>query len=114
MGGPSIEGHVRLDQHDNDVKLVLRALAKLGREVRLTPTLERRLFELGLGLSNQEIATRNGITVNTVKTEVRTLFGKLDLDCRHEIQRAVRRTLVSLERGMEAEEVEGAVRCRLQ
>ena len=49
---------------------------------KLTGTELRILKLLDLGLSNQEIAERLGITVGTTKWHVRHLFGKLQVPSR--------------------------------
>ncbi len=49
------------------------------------PLSERELIVLQLvaeGLSNQEIADRLVVTVNTVKTHIGNIFGKLDVKSR--------------------------------
>ena len=99
---------------DGDLALVLRMVAKLGGEAGLTPALERRFQELALGLSNQEIAVEHGITVNTVKTQVRTLLRILDLDCRHEIVHAVRGAQARLQERMPCQQVEALLRLTLE
>lgn len=95
---------------ERDLAEVLAMLVRLSNEAGLTPALERCLIDLGLGLSNQDIASKHGITVNTVKTEVKTLYRELDLDCRHEISRAVRRAQLRLQGGARVEHVEAILR----
>ncbi len=68
------------------------ALRRLGREMGLTPVLEDRLVEVAAELKNRDIADRNGITVNTVKTEIRQILRVFDLCCRHQISRAYAKT----------------------
>ncbi len=88
-------------------------LVNLSDEAGLTIALRRCLIDLGLGLSNQDIATKHEITVNTVKTETKALYRTLDLDCRHEVSRAVRRARLRLQRGMRPEDVEAILRLGL-
>lgn len=102
------------ERSDVDLRFVLQMLAKLGRRSGLTPALQQRLIELGMGLSNREVAMKHGITVNTVKTQVRILLRMLDLDCRHEIAHAVRGALARLQDGVPVEQVEAILRLNLE
>jgi len=68
--------------------LVQEALGRIARDAGLTPALEARLIEIAAGLTYREIARRNRISVNTVKTEVRALLHALRAHCRHEIEDA--------------------------
>lgn len=101
------EGEVQLEP---DLELVLDMLRRLSYEAGLTPTVEQRLIELALGLSNKGIASKHGISVNTVKTQVKTLLRAFDLDCRHEIEHAVRGALGRLQGGLHARSVEVVLR----
>lgn len=53
----------------------------------LSPKQEAVWRDLASGLSNQEIATRHGISVNTVKTHVRELFERIGVRNRTEAAR---------------------------
>jgi len=54
----------------------------------LTPTLARIFVEVGSGLTNRQIADRNDVTINTVKTEVSHLLAALSIESRAEIRAA--------------------------
>jgi DNA-binding CsgD family transcriptional regulator len=94
---------------------VQQPLRGIARDVRLTPVLEQRLFEVAGGLSNHQIADAHNITVNTVKTEIRLLLSLLGgLGCRHQIADAVKAACLRAEAGATAEEVRAFLRLRFE
>jgi DNA-binding NarL/FixJ family response regulator len=85
--------------------LVQVSLRRIARRAGLTACLETRLAEIAAGLTYQEIARRHGISVNTVKIEVRALLQALGTHCRHEIEDAVTAAREREEDGATADEV---------
>ena len=85
--------------------LVQEALRRIARGAGLTPCLETRLTEIAAGLAYREIARRHGISVNTVKTEVRALLHMLGVDCCREIVAALTAAERRAEDGATAEEL---------
>ena len=80
-----------------------QGLLRLSDEVRLTTALRSRLIDIACHRSYKEIAVRHDITVNTVKTQVRDLLRALGLDCRHEIEHAIRSAERRLQNGASEE-----------
>ncbi len=74
---------------------------------------ERELETLRLvaeGLSNQQIANRLGISINTVKVHLRTVFGKIGVASRTEASMyAVRSGIITVERAAHQAPVEPAI-----
>jgi len=93
---------------------VLLALNRIARDARLTPCLETRLIEVAAGLTYREIARSHGISVNTVKTEVRALLQALGSHCRHEIEDAVTAARARAQDGTTAEDLYQFLRLRLE
>ena len=93
---------------------VQQALQRIARDARLTPCLETRLIEVAAGLTYREIARGHGISVNTVKTEVRALLQALGEHCRHEIEDAVTAARARAEDGATAEELYRFLLLRLE
>ncbi len=60
--------------------------------VRLTPREREVVDMIGAGLSNQEIASRLGIAIHTVKSHVHNVLEKLSLRSRLEVAAFTRRT----------------------
>ncbi len=65
------------------------ALRTVAKRHHLSAILEERLVEIGGGLSYRDIATRHGLSENTIKNEARNLLAIFDLECRHLIDAAV-------------------------
>lgn len=84
---------------------VEEALERIAIKFKLTPVLRIRLFEIALGYSYSEIAAANGITVNTVKTEIGALLRRIGVMCRHEIEHAVWAAYKRCRRGASALEL---------
>ena len=97
-----------------DNSLVQEALGRIARDAGLTPALETRLLEIAEGLTYDQIARRHGISVNTVKTEVRVLLQALGAHCRHEIEDAVSAARARAEDGTTAEELYRFLLLRLE
>ncbi len=91
-----------------------QALWRVVHEAGLTPCLEARLTEITAGLTYEEIARRHGISVNTVKTEVRALLQSLGAHCRHEIEDAVRAAQLRADDGATTDDLYGFLRLRLE
>jgi DNA-binding NarL/FixJ family response regulator len=85
--------------------LVQEALRRIARGAGLTPCLETRLLEVADGLTYDQIARRHGISVNTVKTEVRALLQALGMHCHHEIEDAVTAARARADDGATADEL---------
>lgn len=75
------------------------ALTQISDELGLTVALRCRLLDLASGLTYEGISRKHGITVNTVKTEIRQLLRRLGLYCRHEIDHAVDSAEVRIDAG---------------
>ena len=86
-GGTTAEAICGTPSIGRDIALVLTALASRRR---LTPTLQERLLEIASGANNAEIATKHGISLNTVKTEVAGVLLMLHCRCRHQLELAAR------------------------
>jgi DNA-binding CsgD family transcriptional regulator len=67
-----------------------RRLAMTGRD-SLTPS-ERRVAELAVGLSSQEIAQELFVTINTVESHLRRAYAKLGIHSRRELRAALGHT----------------------
>jgi DNA-binding NarL/FixJ family response regulator len=93
---------------------VQQAFQRIARHAGLTPCLEARLIEIAAGLTRGEIARRHGISVNTVKTEVRALLRAVGAHCRHEIEDAVTAARARAEDGATAEELYRFLLLRLE
>ena len=93
---------------------VQQTLQRIARHAGLTPCLEARLLEITAGLTYREIARRHGISVNTVKTEVRALLQALGARCHHEIEDAVTAARARAEDGATAEELYRFLLLRLE
>jgi len=91
---------------------VKRVLKQIGQEARLTPVLATRLLEIAEGMSYREIARRNDISVNTVKTEGRILLESLRLRARCQIEDAARAAELRARSGAELEEIHAFLRLR--
>lgn len=90
------------------------ALGVIATIYGLAPVARQRLHELAFGLSYKEIATNHGITLNTVKTEVRRLWAVLGIDCRHELDHAVRSAYLRAAAGQSVLEVSDFLLLRLE
>ena len=66
------------------------ALARLEARHGLTPAETRTLAVLALGECNREIAQRLGVSIETVRTHVRRVLGKLRVRTRAEAARVAR------------------------
>lgn len=64
------------------------ATQRLVEEMGLTRTIGIRLREVAAGMSNAEIAEANGISINTVKTEVSVLLAEVGVESRTAIRSA--------------------------
>jgi DNA-binding CsgD family transcriptional regulator len=93
---------------------VRQALERVASEAGLTACVHARLLEIAAGLTYREIARRHGISVNTVKSEVRTLLAALRAHCRHEIEDAATAARVRAEGGASAEELYRFLLLRLE
>lgn len=62
----------------------------LCRQRSLSPVLQIRLAQLGSGLSNAEITAASSVSINTVKSELKTLFRQLGIEGRSEVRAAFR------------------------
>jgi DNA-binding CsgD family transcriptional regulator len=69
-------------------QLVERALLILAAEAGMTAALKSRLLEVARGLSYRQMAELHGISINTIKSEIRTKLGLLGTTCCHEIRDA--------------------------
>ncbi len=85
--------------------LVDRALLAIADDRDLAPALKARLCEAATGLSYRQIAGMHGVSLNTVKTQMRTLLGCLGVSCCHEIADAARAAHARAQAGATAEEV---------
>lgn len=91
---------------------VRRALARISDERCLTAALRSRLLDVATGLTYAGISRKHGITVNTVKTEIRQLLRQLGLYCRHEIDHAVDAAELRTEAGATEEHIRTFLRIR--
>lgn len=100
--------------HAPQSPLVQESLGRIARGARLTPTLETRLLEIAEGLTYDQIARRHGISVNTVKTEVRALLQALGAHCRHEIEDAATAAQARADDGATADDLYRFLLLRLE
>lgn len=91
---------------------VSAALARIADDTPLTPTLRVRLTDLASGLTYHGISQQYGISMNTVKTEVRQLLARLGLYCRHEIDHAIEAAELRAEAGASADHLDRFLRLR--
>lgn len=89
-----------------------RALLRVAEEERLTPALRARLFDIAKGLSYRDIAAENSISINTVKTEIRSLLRNLGVRCRHEIEHAVDTAEIRISEGATEDHIHLFLRLR--
>jgi DNA-binding CsgD family transcriptional regulator len=66
------------------------ALARIAERHALTPAETKTLSVLALGESNREIAARLGVSIETVRTHVKRVLGKLSVRTREEAARVAR------------------------
>jgi DNA-binding CsgD family transcriptional regulator len=66
---------------------IMRGRGRPGAGSALTPAERSTLRYVRLGLSNAEIARRRGVSVNTVRTQVSSMLGKLGLSGRKALSR---------------------------
>jgi len=103
----------RAGQDDSPDVRAMRALAKFAAQSPLTPALRTRLLELASGLSYRAIAERNGISLNTVKTEVSATLARLQVSSRHEIEAAVQAARRRARDGASDDDIYELVRLRI-
>ena len=98
----------------NNFAAVYQALRQVAEDARLTRVLELRLFEIAEGLPYDEIAGKNGLSINTIKTEARILYRALGVRCRHEVEGAIDAAICRSEAGATAEDLHGFLRLRFE
>lgn len=90
------------------------ALKRIGKDAGLTPVLQARLMELAGGLRYEEIALRHHISMNTVKTEARSLYRAIGVRCRHEIEGAIEAALWRQNAGATTDDLYEFLRLRFE
>ncbi len=98
----------------NNFAAVYHALRRVAEDARLTRVLELRLFEIAEGLRYEEIAGKNGLSINTIKTEARSLYRAIGVRCRHEVEGATNAAISRSEAGATAEDLHRFFRLRFE
>ncbi len=93
---------------------VYHALRRVAEDAHLTRILELRLFEIASGLRYEEIAGKNGLSMNTVKTEARALYRAIGVRCRHEVEGAINAAVWRSEAGATAADLHRFFRLRFE
>ena len=98
----------------NSFIAVYHAPRRVAEDARLTRVLELRLFEIAEGLRYKEIAGKHGLSMNTIKTEARSLYRAIGVRCRHEVEGAINAAIWRSEAGAAGEELYGVLRLRFE
>lgn len=98
----------------NNIATVYQALRQVAEDARLTRVLQLRLFEIAAGLRHEDIAGKHGLSMNTVKTEARSLYRAIGVRCRHEIESALNAAIWRSEGGANSEEIHEFLCLRLE
>jgi DNA-binding NarL/FixJ family response regulator len=85
--------------------MVHDALRAIAKDRRLSPVLEQRLFDLAVGMSYRDMSDAYGISMNTVKTEVRFVLRNVGVACSHELQSAFASAAIRAHEGATAQEI---------
>ena len=91
---------------------VEQALLRVADEARLTRVLRQRLIDIAQGATYSDIAVSYEISINTVKTEIRSLLRRLGVLCRHEIDHAVQSAEARTTQGASAHHIHLFLRMR--
>lgn len=98
----------------NGFAAVYHALGRVAEDARLTRVLELRLFEIAEGLRYEEIAGRHGLSMNTIKTQARSLYRAMGVRCRHEVESAIDAALWRSKAGATVEDLYTFLRLRFE
>jgi DNA-binding CsgD family transcriptional regulator len=110
-GAQNGNGHLPADSVNDTIELALHILAARNH---LTPALERRLIEIGRGMSYREIARLHDLSVHTIKNEARMLLGSMGLPSRDLIEAAVEVAAIKFEDGGDLDTVVRYLTVRLE
>jgi DNA-binding CsgD family transcriptional regulator len=94
--------------------LVEDALLAVASDGGMTPVHTTRLLEAARGLSYRQIADLHGVSLNTVKTEMKSVLGSLRASCCHEIRDASMAAKARVRAGASEDEITEFIRLRFE